>query len=104
MNFNPDPAKQVHEVICSSKAKETYYPPLAFINTSVSQSSPQKYLGVIFDSKLIFDENLKMVSLKISKTLGLLRKLHNLLPRSALIIIYKAFIISYLDYGDILYD
>ena len=45
-----------------------------------------------------------MVSTKISKTLGLLRKLHNLLPRSALIIIYKVFVRPYLDYGDILYD
>ena len=45
-----------------------------------------------------------MVSLKISKTLGLLRKLHNLLPRSALITIYKAFVRPYFDYGDILYD
>ena len=46
----------------------------------------------------------KMVSLKISKTLGLLWKLHNLLPRSALITIYEAFVRPYLDYGDILYD
>ena len=45
-----------------------------------------------------------MVSLKISKTLGLLRKLHNLLPRSALNTIYKAFVRPYLGYGDILYD
>ena len=45
-----------------------------------------------------------MVSLKISKTLGLLQKLHNLLPRSALNTIYKAFVRPYLDYGDILYD
>ena len=46
-----------------------------------------------------------MVSLiKISKTLGLLQKSQNLLPRSALITIYKAFVRPYLDYGDILYD
>ena len=107
MNFNPDPTKQAHYVIFSRKAKEIYYPSSSstvFINTSVSQSSSQKHLGVILDSKLIFDEHLKMVSLKISKTLGLLRKLHNLLPRSALITIYKAFVRPYLDYGDILYD
>ena len=54
--------------------------------------------------KLIFDEHLKMVSLKISKTLGPFRKLHDLLPRSALITIYKAYVRLYLDYGDILYD
>ena len=44
-----------------------------------------------------------MVSLKISKTLGLLGKLQNLLP-STLNAIYKAFVRPYLDYSDILYD
>ena len=104
MNSNSDPAKQAHEVIFSRKAKEIYHPPLAFNDTIVSQSSSQKHLGVILDSKLMFDEHVKMVSLKISKTLGLLRKLHNLLPRSALITIYKAFVRPHLDHGDILYD
>ena len=104
MNFNPDPAEQAHEAIFSCKAKEIYHPPLVFNNTCVSQSSSQKHLDVILDSKSIFDEHLKMVSLKISKTLGLLRKLHNLLPRSALITIYKAFVRPHLDYGDILHD
>ena len=45
-----------------------------------------------------------MLSLKRSKTYGLLRKLQNLLPRYTLITIYKAFVRPYLDYGDILYD
>ena len=80
------------------------YPLLVFNNTSVSQSSSQKHLGVIIDSKLMFDEHLKMVSLKISKTLGLLQKLHNLLPRSELTTIYKAFVRPFLDCGYILYD
>ena len=104
MNFNPDPTKQAHEVIFSRKTKEIYHPPLVFNNTNVSQSSSQKHLGVILDSKLIFDEHLKMISLKVSKTLGLFRKFHNLLSRSALITTYKAFVRPYLDYGDILYD
>ena len=90
MSFNPDTTKQAQEMIFSSKAKEIYHPLFVFNNTSVSQSSSQKHLGVILETKLIFDEHLKMVSLKISKTLGLLRKLQNLLPRPALITIYKA--------------
>ena len=104
MNFNPDPTKQAHEVSFSCKAKEIHHPLLVFNNTSVSQSSSQRHLSVILDSKLIFDEHLKMISLKISKTLGLLKKLHNLLPRSALITIYKASFRPYLDYCDIFYD
>ena len=41
---------------------------------------------------------------KISKTIGLLRKLQIFLSRAALITIYKAFIRPHLDYDDILYD
>ena len=51
MSFNPDPTKQAYEVIFGRKAKEIYHPPLVFDNTSVSQSSSQKHLGVILDSK-----------------------------------------------------
>ena len=101
MDFNLDSTKQV---IFSLKAKETYHTPLVFNNTSVSQSSSEKHLGVMFESKLIFDKHLKMISLKICKILGLLRKLRNLPPRSALITIDKVFVRSHLHYGDILYD
>ena len=41
---------------------------------------------------------------KVSRTIALLRKLQHVLPRQALITIYKSFICPYLDYGDILYD
>ena len=104
MNFNPDLAKLAHEVIFSRKAKEINHRLLLFSNTSISQSSSRKCLGVILGSKLIFDEHLKMVSLKLSKTVGLPQKLQNLPPRSALITIYKAFVGPYLDHGGIFYD
>ena len=41
---------------------------------------------------------------KINKTISLLRKLQNNLPRTPLIAIYKSFIRLHLDYRDILYD
>ena len=59
----------------------------------------QKHLVVTLDVKLM-----KNVFNKTNKTIGLLRKLSNLLPRQALITIYKAFVIPHLDYGDVLYD
>ena len=40
----------------------------------------------------------------VNKTIGIIRKLENALPRSALLTIYKSFIRSHLDYGDIIYD
>ena len=45
-----------------------------------------------------------MILNKVNKTIGLLHKLHNILPRSALLTIYKSFIRPLLDYGDIIYD
>ena len=104
MNFNPDTTKQAQEVIFSRKVKKTVHPPLLFNNASVTRTSSHKHLGIILDNQLKFDDHIKMVFRKISKTIGLLRKLHNFLPRAALIAIYKAFIRSHLDYGAILYD
>ena len=45
-----------------------------------------------------------MILNKVNKTIGLLRKLHNILPRSALLTIYKRFIRPHLSYGDIIHD
>ena len=105
MNFNPDTTKQAQEVIFSCKVKKsTVLPPFLFNNASVTRTSSQKHLGIILDNKLKFDDHIKMVFRKISKTVGLLRKLHNFLPRAALIAIYKGFIRLHLDCGDILYD
>ena len=56
------------------------------------------------DNRLTSDEHLTHVSNKISKTTGLLRKVQNILPRPALLTIYKCFIRPHLDYGDIIYD
>ena len=59
---------------------------------------------MIFDSKLSFDEHLKSVLKRISKTVGLLQKLQDIFPRTSLITIYKSFARPHLDYGEIIYD
>ena len=45
-----------------------------------------------------------MILNKVNKTIAFLCKLQNILPRSALLTIYKSFIRPHLDYGDIIYD
>ena len=54
--------------------------------------------------KLDFCLHLKNVQNKVNKTIGLLRKLQDTLPRTSLITISKSFIRPHLDYGDIIYD
>ena len=45
-----------------------------------------------------------MILNKVNKTIGLLPKRHNILPRPSLLTLYKRFIRPHLDYGDIIYD
>ena len=104
MSFNPDPNKQAQEVLFSRKIQKSSQPSLIFNNNIVTQSLTQKHLGMFLDTKLDFQEHLKSIFSKVNKTIGFLRKLHHILPRSPLLTIYKSFIRPHLDYGDIIYD
>ena len=104
MIFNPDPSKQVQEVIFSHKIQKSCHPSIYFNNKSVKQVPSQKHLGQILDNKLNFEEHPKNILNKVYKTIGLLCKLQNILPREPLLTIYKSFVRPHLDYGDVIYD
>ena len=104
MRFNPDISKQAHEVIFSRKNLLTFHPPLTFNSIPVAQTNCQKHLGMQLDKKLNFDEHLSKIESKVNKTIGITRKLQNVLPRPALLTIFRSFIRPHLDYGNIIYD
>ena len=85
MSFNLD------QVIFSRKLQKSTHPTLSFNNKTVTQSVSQMHLGSFLDTKLDFQGHLKSMLNKVNKTIGLLRKLHNTLPR-----------LTFLDYGDII--
>ena len=93
----------IQEIVFSRKISQRNHPGLMFNNSIVNVTSVHKHLGMIFDSKLSFNEHLKSVLKKISKTVGLLWKLQGILPRTSSITIY-IFVRPHLDYGDIMYD
>ena len=101
MSFNPDSSKQAQEVIFSRETKKEYHPTLAFNNNDLSETNSQKHLGDVLDNRLSFEDHFKMILNKVNKTIGLLRKLQNILPRSGLLTVYKTFITPHMDYGDI---
>ena len=83
MSFNPDLSKQ---------AQKSTHPTLSFNNNTITQSVTQKHLGMSLDNKLDFQGHVKSILNKVIKIIGLLCKLHNTLPRSILLSIYKSFI------------
>ena len=73
MIFNPAPSKQSQELIFRRKTKKVHHPPPAFNINNVSETNSQKLLGVVLDNCLSFEDHLKMISSKFSKTIELLR-------------------------------
>ena len=69
----------------------------------MSQTNLPKYLRVILDLILTFEEHLLNVFKTVNRTKGFMHKLQSVL-RITLVTIYKAIARLHLDYGDILYN
>ena len=104
MIFNPDISKQAQEVVFSRKTDKVNHMPLTFNAIPVAQTSHQKHLGLYLDEKLNFNHHIKEIISKVNKGIGITRKLRSILPRNALLTIYKAFIRPNIDYCDFIYD
>ena len=52
---------------------------------------------------LSFEEHIRCILTKTRKIFGLTRKLQPVIPRAALLTIYKSFRRPHLDYGDVIY-
>ena len=104
MLFNPDPTKLPHEVIFSKKKITQIHPIISFNNIQVERVPYQTHVGILFDEKLNFKQHVDNAILKMSKGIFVIKKLRHSLPRKSLLTIYKAFLRSLIDYGDIIYD
>ena len=62
-----------------------------------------KYLGVILDDHLTFDEHISHIITKSSKKLGILRRSREFLNKSTKILLYKSLVLPHLDYCDVVY-
>ena len=87
MSFIPDISKQAHKTIDRKRSIATTF---NFSSIPVARTNSQIYLGMQLDKKLNFGEYFSKVESKVIKTIGIIRKLQNFIPR--------------LDYGEIIYD
>ena len=98
-----EPSKQAEEVMFTRKLQKKDYPSLYLIDSSVKETCKQRHLGMLLDFTLDFQEHWKSLLKKVI-TVAFLRKFQNILPKSALLTIYKCFVRTHLDYGDRIYD
>ncbi len=63
-----------------------------------------KYLGVILDSQLTFDEHVNFIHSKAVKKLGIVRKSREFLDRKTSLTLYRSSVLPHLDYCDLIYE
>ena len=92
MSFNPDPSKQVQEVLFSNKVTKANHPNIMFNGNTVQKSANQKHLDLILDEKLTFNDHITSKLTIVNKLTSTLRKLYHYMPRDSLVKIFKSFI------------
>ena len=104
MLFNPDLTKQFQKVIFSRKNIKTDQPIVYFNEALVTHTTCQKHLGMHLGEKLNFSHHINEEIAKANKSIGLICKLAQMLPRQTFIAIYESFTQPQLYSGDIIYD
>jgi hypothetical protein len=85
-------------------SQRKFHPPdLHIDNIKINFVKEFNFLGILLDEILKFKSHVRFLSNKISKTIGILNKLKHSLPSSALLNIYNALILSYLNYGTLIW-
>ena len=85
------------------KIKRTPTIPIYIDNQSIDYVTTYKYLGITIDQTLNFNVHANQVIKTVSYKLFLLQKIRKYITTQAAINIYKAMVLPYFDYGDILY-
>ena len=104
MLFNPDPSKQAIDICFSHKSDSENYPSLVINDTNVQLANSEKYLGLILDFKLDFNEHKDNKIKKCYKTIDIMKRLSLILSRKRLLTVYKSFVRPNLDYTHVIYD
>ena len=69
----------------------------------VKFSTNSKFLGVVIDQHLSWKDHILYISNKVSKGVGILSRLHHLLPRHILLMLYNTLILPYLSYCNVVW-
>ena len=78
-------------------------PSLRINDHEIERQQVNKFLGILIHENLTWDDHVRYIKQKISKSLGILYKTRHIISRNSLIQLYFSFINSYLNYGNIIW-
>ena len=100
MNFSPD---KTEALLISNKANPQPQPSLQMNGINIDDRSSHKHLGLTFNNNLSWSPHIDDICGRVSKKLDVLRGLAWTLDRKTLEILYKSYIRSIIEYGNIIY-
>ena len=90
--------KKTHVMIWTPKSKSLPSLSIKMNNQIIDVVKETKFLGVTLDEKLSWSKHIQNVSNKVSKGIGIIKKLRPFLNRSTLVDLYYAFVYPFLTY------
>jgi len=90
-------------LFCNSRKRYDKYEIKIMLNGIVlEQVKCAKFLGVYIDEHLSWDNHIQEVACKVSRNVGILRKLKFTLPQTCLLLLYNSLVLPYLHYCSII--
>ena len=84
--------------------KRVVYPKICIGNREIEFVQNFNFLGIHLDTGLTWKHHIAIVSKKISKVVGILQRLKNILPVHVLLTIYNSLLLPHLNYGALLWE
>ena len=74
-------------------------PLISIANNTIHPTVSTKFLGIIIDCNLSFKFHIEYLASKLSKSLGVMNKVKDFLPKKVMITLYNSLIKPYIGYG-----
>jgi len=92
-------ANKTNCLLISNNVLRATVPPLMIRNTRIQLVESLKFLGVIVDEKLNFKEQTSLICRRVSRSVGMIRKVSEFVSGEVLVTLYYSLIQSHLAYG-----
>ena len=73
-------------------------PKITFGDTEVNRVSEKKSLGIVVDDRLLWRNHVDTTIAKVSKGIGMMRRMKPYVPKYTLMHVYNVLIMPYFDY------
>ena len=77
---------------------------IKLLGKRLEPSTSVKYLGIHIDHNLSWDCHIKEMNARLSRTNGILSKLHHYVPKKTMLSVYYALFYSHMTYGGLVWS